>query len=81
MANQEHLDILQQGVETWNQWRKEHADISPDLNGANLSFADLNKAHLSGAHLSGADLANANFTGGSQTIIGGWAIIPASATK
>ena len=23
MANQEHLDILKQGVEFWNQWRKQ----------------------------------------------------------
>ncbi len=23
MANQEHFDILKQGVQRWNQWRKE----------------------------------------------------------
>ena len=31
MTNQEHLDILKQGVDTWNQWRQEHPDIRPDL--------------------------------------------------
>jgi hypothetical protein len=24
MANQEHLEILKRGVETWKQWRHEH---------------------------------------------------------
>lgn len=33
MANQEHLDILKQGVEVWNKWRREHPEIEPDLNG------------------------------------------------
>ena len=29
MANQEHLDILEQGVETWNQWKKKHPAVRP----------------------------------------------------
>ena len=36
MANQEHLDILEQGVEVWNRWRLEHADIIPDLSEIDL---------------------------------------------
>src|SRR5579864_6817578 len=36
MANPEHLNILKQGVETWNQWREEHPEIEPDLQEANL---------------------------------------------
>ncbi len=44
MANQEHLDILKQGVETWNQWRKEHPEIQPDLGEAILNEADLSEA-------------------------------------
>ena len=36
MANPEHLEILKQGVETWNRWRSLHSDIKP-----NLSYADL----------------------------------------
>jgi hypothetical protein len=60
MANQEHLDILKQGVETWNQWRKEHADIPPDLSYTDLrSYADLHKADLHRAYLVGANLIGA----------------------
>jgi uncharacterized protein YjbI with pentapeptide repeats len=62
MANQEHLDILKQGVEVWNQWRKENAALVPDLSGANLSFADLVRADLRGADLSGADLSGADLS-------------------
>jgi len=46
MANQEQLDILMQGVEDWNRWRKEYPDILPDLRGANLSEANLRGANL-----------------------------------
>src|SRR2546429_9894236 len=31
MANQEHLDLLKQGVDVWNKWREEHPEIKPDL--------------------------------------------------
>ncbi|MEH2468541.1 pentapeptide repeat-containing protein [Nostoc sp.] len=33
MANEEHLAILNQGVEVWNDWRKENPYIIPDLSG------------------------------------------------
>jgi uncharacterized protein YjbI with pentapeptide repeats len=46
MANQEHLDILKQGVEVWNQWRKEHPEVQPDLSGANLIGANLHRANF-----------------------------------
>src|SRR5438105_773881 len=62
-ANQEHLDILVQGVKMWNQWRGEHADVEVDLSGANLSGANLSGANLSGADLSVADLNEANLSG------------------
>jgi uncharacterized protein YjbI with pentapeptide repeats len=54
MANEEHLAILRQGVEAWNQWRGENRKIMPDLN-----MADLRGASLSGVDLSGACLMNA----------------------
>jgi len=63
MANQQQLDLLRQGVKDWNTWRKQHPDIHPDLNGANLSNADLSGADLSGADLSGADLSDASLWG------------------
>lgn len=31
MANPEHLEIFKQGVQVWNQWRKDNPDIKPDL--------------------------------------------------
>ena len=58
MANQEHLVILKRGVQAWNLWRQEHANIRPDLRGANLR-----EVRLVEADLSGADLSDANLTG------------------
>ena len=56
MANLEHLEILKQGVEAWNNWRAENLEIEPDLSEAYLFEANLRDADLSGANLSGADL-------------------------
>jgi hypothetical protein len=63
MANQEHLDILAKGVETWNAWRKENRDTRPDLFYADLKDADLNDANLSVADLSYANLRGADLSG------------------
>jgi len=68
VANRQHLDILEQGVVTWNHWRKEHPDIKPDLKeasliGAALSEANLSNAKLRGANLLGADLLGADLLG------------------
>jgi uncharacterized protein YjbI with pentapeptide repeats len=62
MANQEHLDILKQGVEVWNQWRRKHLDVLPNLSEADLSESDLSGANLSSADLSGAKLSRANLS-------------------
>jgi uncharacterized protein YjbI with pentapeptide repeats len=62
MANPEHLQILQQGVKAWNQWREQHEDIIPDLGGADLFAADLTQASLGGADLRGAFLARTNLS-------------------
>lgn len=40
MATQEHLDMLKQGKEAWNQWRQAHQYLKPDFEGANLRKAD-----------------------------------------
>src|SRR5260370_480750 len=63
MANQEHLDILKQGVKIWNQWRKEHADVKPDLSSPRLQRTYLQNANLSGAYLVGTDLSYAHLRG------------------
>jgi uncharacterized protein YjbI with pentapeptide repeats len=37
MANEEHLKILKQGIEKWNNWREENPEIIPDLSGISLA--------------------------------------------
>jgi uncharacterized protein YjbI with pentapeptide repeats len=77
MANPEHLKILKQGVEIWNDWRESNQAESPNLFDADLSFtdlgsadltsADLSAAKLNGANLSFANLTAANFTAANLT--------------
>jgi hypothetical protein len=67
MANPEHLQILEQGVELWNAWRHDNKAITPDLGGTNLSEANLSKVdftrvNLFSAKLIGASLAEAQLT-------------------
>lgn len=45
MADRHHLDRLKEGVDVWNQWRKEHPELPPDLR----------KAHLEGMSLAGVN--------------------------
>lgn len=51
MANQEHVRILSEGSEAWNQWRAEHKDVQPDLSGARLGLMSLGWADREGAQL------------------------------
>src|SRR5215472_4904507 len=62
MANQQHLDLLRQGVETWNRWRKEHRDMKPDLSGADFSNIILNDVRLSFADLHGTHFRSSNLS-------------------
>src|SRR5262252_8977465 len=72
MANPEHLQILQQGAEAWNQWRRHNPDIKPGLYMADLSMigmmADLRMVDFSRVNLSaargcmGSDFTGADFT-------------------
>ncbi len=62
MANQEHLDILKQGVEVWNKWRKDNPRIRPDLTLANLFGMRLSGVDFTGARLSRASLSHANLS-------------------
>jgi hypothetical protein len=57
MASKDLLEILRQGVEAWNAWRKDNRDVlSPDLGAAHLGGANLIEADLRGVKLRGADL-------------------------
>ncbi len=72
MANQAHLDILSRGVHAWNNWRKAHSEILPDLRkadlkgknlyGANFRWVNFEQANLEGAVLSAADLSFTNLS-------------------
>ena len=59
MANQQHLALLKQSIEDWNEWRQTHHEIQPDLSGADLKGARLQRIDLSHAYLNNADLSNA----------------------
>lgn len=60
MANPEHVEILKQGVEVWNKWRKENSTVIPYLSEADLSGASLSEANLSRADLTSANLTQTN---------------------
>ncbi len=60
MANPEHLEILKQGVEQWNAWRKDDPSVQPDLCGADLRGKKLRSINLSDSNLSKSDLRDAN---------------------
>lgn len=74
MANDAHLALLNQGVQTWNQWRRAHPEIRPDLNGVNISqvslrgidfsSTDLNFTVWTDVDLSQTDLTNAHLRQG-----------------
>ena len=56
MANEEQLAILRQGVEVWNEWRKENPNNDIDLSWAKLRNSDLGGANLSETKLTRIDL-------------------------
>jgi uncharacterized protein YjbI with pentapeptide repeats len=75
VANQQHLDILKRGVKTWNQWRKEHVHIQPNLSDADLTTitaenpsphyhqkSNFLHANFSNANLSGAELSGTHLS-------------------
>jgi uncharacterized protein YjbI with pentapeptide repeats len=51
MPNEEHLNILNEGYETWNAWRHDNPGELVELEGANLCAAVLSGAALSGTNL------------------------------
>jgi uncharacterized protein YjbI with pentapeptide repeats len=68
MANEEYQNILEQGVEVWNEWRGNNPNKSPNLRGVslgrfNLVGANLSKVDLRYAHLIRASFIESNLKG------------------
>jgi hypothetical protein len=63
MCNPQHLAKLWDGVEAWNQWRRENPRIRPNLREADLSRADLSGSNLAGTQLCEAKLFSSNLSG------------------
>jgi uncharacterized protein YjbI with pentapeptide repeats len=60
MADQRHLNKLNEGVSAWNRWREDHPEILPDLRKADLSECTLAEINFRRTNLDGAKLHNAN---------------------
>ncbi|NTW57021.1 MAG: pentapeptide repeat-containing protein [Chlorobiaceae bacterium] len=58
--NTGHLNTLRSGVKAWNSMRAAHADVVPDLSGADLKGRNLKGADLHNADLTGTDLSQSN---------------------
>jgi hypothetical protein len=63
VAIPQHLNVLKQGVEAWNNWRAANPGDEPDLAGAKLSTANLKGANLRETDLRWADLSGADLSG------------------
>lgn len=61
MADEVHLEILKQGIQAWNTWRKQKPE-QPDLRNAELRRIDLSSFDLGDCNLAGADLREANLS-------------------
>ena len=55
-AEERHVDALKGGVEVWNQWRTDHLDETPQLEGEALAGLDLRGFNLQGLNFGKADL-------------------------
>jgi hypothetical protein len=62
MADPSHLERLLDGVDGWNEWRRQNPEVKPDLSEARLINADLERAVLDNADLRRADLSKAQLS-------------------
>lgn len=56
MAAEEHLKILNRGVNAWNEWRQRNTRIRPDFTNADLSHFNLSNVDFAHVDLSSAFL-------------------------
>ena len=68
MANPKHVEVVKQGAEAIERWRKENPCVWFDLSNADLNSADLSGANLSTANLRDVDFSGANL--GSASLSG-----------
>jgi hypothetical protein len=62
MVDAMHIDILYEGVEAWNEWRRKNPGERPKLTGEDLSEMDLTGANLGEADLTDAELFQTDLT-------------------
>ena len=62
MAETTHIDILYEGTEAWNEWRRENPGERPNLAGEDLSEMDLTGANLGEVDLTDAELFQTDLT-------------------
>jgi hypothetical protein len=60
MANSSQLEILKQGVGSWNEWRQKNPETVIDLTQSDFKESDLAGVNLAGANLDGSDFTHAN---------------------
>ena len=60
MAEQKHVDVLREGVFSWNRWRFDNPDIRPDLINMGHFKGDLKHANMSGVDLTSTCLMGQN---------------------
>lgn len=63
MADDEHLQIIKQGADAWNAWRRLNPNVKPDLTGISLSGKQASNLRLAHADLSFATMKKANLRG------------------
>jgi len=61
MGNPEHLEILKQGVDFWNNWRDENPSEIPDLSNVDFNLTFHEENIFNGAEFSRANLRNSKF--------------------
>jgi uncharacterized protein YjbI with pentapeptide repeats len=63
MANLDHIKILNQGAQIWNDWRKNNPEVIPDFSGFIFTYTYNDVPNLTGVDLSHANLQGADITG------------------